>query len=446
MDVYGGALADVGLTSSPFTSNRYAFAAGNPVNMIDMTGHWPSFSSIGHATLDVAGLVPGLGEPADLINGAWYAAQGNEVDAALSFASAVPIAGYGASAVKAAKYGDKAVDALRAGDNVVDGTKSIVRTSDNAPRPTGAGISDAALASRGKSLTSSPSGAKTSGSTSGAKAGGGGSPSKPPTQPPPPPAPGRSGPSPTSCKLNSFAAATPVVLADGSTEQISRLDVGDEVKAVDPATGEATTGTVSATYVNDDEALTELTFSTTENGRSRAVTLQTTSHHRIWDATAQEFVDAIALPIGHRARTDDGHVWTLSGTRSWTGAQRMYDITVDTVHTFFVTADSTPILVHNCGGPVTLSDERIDTHILPLHGPGTPANGSKFADDIEPEAFEALANEVVSRAPTPTAFNSRTGNHAHEADLGRPIGQSGTTRLRVWVDAAGRVRTMFPVG
>ena len=45
-----------------------------------------------------------LGEVADLGNAAWYAAEGDYANAALSAASAVPLAGYGASAVKAGKY------------------------------------------------------------------------------------------------------------------------------------------------------------------------------------------------------------------------------------------------------------------------------------------------------------------------------------------------------
>jgi len=94
-----------------------------------------SFSDIGHAVLDVAGLVPVVGEVADVANGIWYAAEGNYVDAALSFASAIPLAGYGASAAKAVRYGDKAVDAARTvarqDDNIADAGRAITRTGDD---------------------------------------------------------------------------------------------------------------------------------------------------------------------------------------------------------------------------------------------------------------------------------------------------------------------------
>lgn len=64
----------------------------------------------GHAALDLAGLVPLFGEPADLVNGAWYGAEGNTTEAALSLAGAVPFLGWGAAATKGARRVDKLVD------------------------------------------------------------------------------------------------------------------------------------------------------------------------------------------------------------------------------------------------------------------------------------------------------------------------------------------------
>jgi RHS repeat-associated protein len=40
-DMYNGALADLNLTTSPFTGNRYAFGAGNPVTNVELDGHIP---------------------------------------------------------------------------------------------------------------------------------------------------------------------------------------------------------------------------------------------------------------------------------------------------------------------------------------------------------------------------------------------------------------------
>jgi RHS repeat-associated protein len=39
-DMYNGALADLELGTNPFTGNRYAFGAGNPVSNVELDGHW----------------------------------------------------------------------------------------------------------------------------------------------------------------------------------------------------------------------------------------------------------------------------------------------------------------------------------------------------------------------------------------------------------------------
>lgn len=77
--------------------------------------------SIVHGGLDAVGLVPLLGEPADAVNGLIYTVEGNEVDAALSFAAVVPGVGMGATA---AKYGRKGVNAL---EESSDAARSSVR-------------------------------------------------------------------------------------------------------------------------------------------------------------------------------------------------------------------------------------------------------------------------------------------------------------------------------
>jgi hypothetical protein len=60
---------------------------------------------IGHGVLDVAGLVPYIGEAADGANALWYLAEGDKKNAALSAAAMVPFVGMGATG---AKFGSKA--------------------------------------------------------------------------------------------------------------------------------------------------------------------------------------------------------------------------------------------------------------------------------------------------------------------------------------------------
>ncbi|MBX2927700.1 MAG: hypothetical protein KF852_07700 [Saprospiraceae bacterium] len=65
------------------------------------------FSEVGHIVLDVAGMIPVLGEPADFISGIWYLAEGNYSDAGFSFAALVPLLG---AQVTAGKYVFKIAD------------------------------------------------------------------------------------------------------------------------------------------------------------------------------------------------------------------------------------------------------------------------------------------------------------------------------------------------
>jgi len=105
-----------------FAANPYHYAGNDPVNQVDPLGLRPVtdaelagehdsggglFSKIGHGVLDVAGLVPGVGEVADLANAAWYTAEGDYTMAALSAAAAVPFAGWAATGAKAAIKGTR---------------------------------------------------------------------------------------------------------------------------------------------------------------------------------------------------------------------------------------------------------------------------------------------------------------------------------------------------
>ena len=62
-----------------------------------------------HTALDIAGMVPGIGNVADGINAGLHAARGNWKDAALSAAGMIPGAGQAATAAKLAKKSSKAI-------------------------------------------------------------------------------------------------------------------------------------------------------------------------------------------------------------------------------------------------------------------------------------------------------------------------------------------------
>jgi RHS repeat-associated protein len=134
-DMYNGALSDLNLAADPFTGNRYAFGGGNPLSNIELTGHgW--LSDLGHAALDVAGMIPVVGAVADVANAGWYALDGDYLDAGLSLAGAIPVVGDAALgaryAIKGAKYADEAVEGVEAIRAGVKGAKDIGEAAEDA--------------------------------------------------------------------------------------------------------------------------------------------------------------------------------------------------------------------------------------------------------------------------------------------------------------------------
>jgi RHS repeat-associated protein len=131
-DLFNGALSDTGLSADPFTNNRYAFGAGNPLSSIELDGHF-GWSDIGHMALDAAGMIPVVGAVADVANGVWYAAEGDYLDAGLSFAGAIPVIGDAALAsryaIKGAKYAiegaEAAEDLIKAGKDIEHGVQDV---------------------------------------------------------------------------------------------------------------------------------------------------------------------------------------------------------------------------------------------------------------------------------------------------------------------------------
>ncbi|SPL71756.1 PAAR-like domain-containing protein [Acinetobacter stercoris] len=78
--------------------------------------------------LDIVGLIPGLGEIADGVNGAISLARGDYAGAALSFGAMIPFAGWGATAAKAGR------NVLKATDKAADAAK-VAKKADNVPVP-----------------------------------------------------------------------------------------------------------------------------------------------------------------------------------------------------------------------------------------------------------------------------------------------------------------------
>ncbi|MEU4352685.1 HYD1 signature containing ADP-ribosyltransferase family protein [Streptomyces sp. NPDC023838] len=150
----------------------------------------------------------------------------------------------------------------------------------------------------------------------------------------------------------SFTPDTPVLLEDGDTKPISEIEVGDKVQAADPEGGKHQGARrVDATLINRDDDLIDLTVKR-PNGTDS--TIHTNQKHPFWDATTRAWVPAGRVTPGHSLTTDKGQQVALLKVTTVPGSADMYNLTVNDLHTYYVLAGTTPVLVHNTCGPETL--------------------------------------------------------------------------------------------
>jgi hypothetical protein len=208
-------------------------------------------------------------------------------------------------------------------------------------------------------------------------------------------------PSPSSCgKLpHSFTGSTPILMADGTTKPIDRVTVGDKIENSVPGQGANQTHTVQKVIVTTtDHDFVDITIAPAgsaatdsaahlapaKTGRlkkaalsvaaaamaatgtfaptayaaqgdsaapdlvAHGATLTTTFHHPFYDQTQAAFVDAETLRVADTLQTPTGTA-VVTGLRLYHAIQTTYDLTIDGLHTYYVTAGTTPVLVHNCG-------------------------------------------------------------------------------------------------
>ncbi|MFE3500293.1 polymorphic toxin-type HINT domain-containing protein [Kitasatospora sp. NPDC059160] len=152
---------------------------------------------------------------------------------------------------------------------------------------------------------------------------------------------------------DSFPPNTLVLMADGTTKAIGEVQPGDTVEASDPQTGETTGKPVTDKIVTpDDSRFTDLTLAKADkNGTPGTETkLTSTAHHPYWDETAHQWVQAENLQPGHRLSTSDREPLLVVSIRTYiTEPQAAHNLTIADIHTYYVLAGTTPVLVHNTG-------------------------------------------------------------------------------------------------
>ncbi|MEV6738702.1 RHS repeat-associated core domain-containing protein [Streptomyces sp. NPDC051104] len=256
--------------------------------------------------------------------------------------------------------------------------------------------------------------------------------------------------------LCSFDPKTRVLMATGKTKPIGKIKVGDRVEAANPKTGKHQgSRTVQHVWINHDHDLLDLTIRTRDG---QTGTLHTTANHPFWDDTTHTWVPAGKLHHGDALNTAaNGHAYVLT-VQPKPGAANRWNLTVQQLHTYYVLAGQTPVLVHNSSGICgTAALENGDwQHILDRHRPG----GALVDDEAgifigkEKKVRQRIADTINRGTPKPNTPDPVTGaprpGQIYEWDFGDTIGRAGPangggdlTSIRVIVND-GKVVTAFP--
>ena len=343
---------------------------------------------------------------------------------------------------------------------------------------------------------------------------------------------------------HSFVGSTRVLMADGATKPIDQITVGDQIADAVPGQSGTQSNTVTAVIVTKTDhdfvnvgitpvtaaaakataskpstlkkaavglaaALTAATFTATHSAAGapadrtagsankatsasrasatgdaieHAGTLTTTFHHPFYDITQAAFVDAQNLKPGDVLQTPTGTA-EVTTVHLFHANTVTYDLTIGDLHTYYVVAGSTPVLVHNCGygnarfavdsqgtatdirapgndlpGTASIKDDRL-AHIEYRHGPGAQEQAiaagerdlpGEFGEDFIWNASDdnVLGRNLIDGANgSPELPNPNGPGHLHQFDYGRTIGVNGAgqeTSVAEIVVRDGRIWTAYP--
>jgi RHS repeat-associated protein len=255
----------------------------------------------------------------------------------------------------------------------------------------------------------------------------------------------------------SFSGDTQVVLANGTTKPISEMAIGDEVLPEDPETGERGPREVTHLWVHRD-TLIDLTIDGAQ--------LATTEDHPFWNHTDQQWQRADALEAGDQLLTPNANPVTLNTTNTTTqSTTTAYNLTINDIHTYYVSVGHQAVLVHNtcpdlpnateAGGArfvVNSAGDALDTARVTIPGGKygylleNPSKSGVFADSMgfnQASLDSALRSHLVNNFGTATPSVPMVGGGTKFSVTGPMVGPSGAkwTITSAWgVDADGAIR------
>ncbi|MGW0664880.1 polymorphic toxin-type HINT domain-containing protein [Streptodolium elevatio] len=249
---------------------------------------------------------------------------------------------------------------------------------------------------------------------------------------------------------NSFPGATPVLLADGTRKAISDIQIGDQVTATDPLTGETTAERVTDVIVtHKDKEYTDVTVATPTG----VDTVTSTTHHPYWNQTAQLWTDAGDLKPGDQLRQPSGDLLTVLTVRSYSQTITTYNLTVERVHTYYVAGEggTTVLLVHNSSVGKCPLDPSLDHGDLGQFASKSQMEAEGWTDIVEEVRFVApdgtpFRADFVARDPNGILKGVETKMNNGGFTANQKIGYPQLTSVGATLDTSRLTHLGFPKG
>jgi hypothetical protein len=136
----------------------------------------------------------------------------------------------------------------------------------------------------------------------------------------------------------------------------------------------------------------------------RHQTIYGTAGHLYWDATELAWTPANRLRVGDRLQTSSGGTLAITRLHAHRARMTTFNLGIGTLHTYFVLAGSTPVLVHNCeifsnqmsGSLAEELETAEQLNVRPVV-PGTPAFDSAIEEG--PVKWAVLGNGTLVIQP-----------------------------------------------
>jgi hypothetical protein len=223
---------------------------------------------------------------------------------------------------------------------------------------------------------------------------------------------------------NSFLPGTRVLLGNGRSKDIEDIRAGDRVVATDPLTGVTAAKAVTALIAGVGvKQLVTLRIDDDNDGRTPPAVVTATAGHPFWAPALKAWVPASSLAAGVPVRTTGGATATVTSVSVRSMIARVHNLEVADLHSYYVVAGKTPVLVHNGCGPNAASrpgqiashfgytTKQVKDAIHAVKRKGLPRDGAQRNPDV---IVDLDSGEVYVKMPDGSPSEDSIGNILEE--------------------------------